>query len=101
MVYPRIRIAFESSHDGHPQVYRMRSGGSNQRNVSRTSSDDTNPAWSPRGGILAFTSDRDGNQEIYSMRWNGHKVVRLTENTALDTIPSWGWLRPGSWVRGL
>ncbi len=47
------------------------------------------PAWSSDGRLLAFTSDRDGNKEIYLSDWEGQRQVRLTENKNIDDNAAW------------
>ena len=41
------------------QVYSMNADGSNQVNLTNTSSSDGEPSWSPDGTKIAFASDRD------------------------------------------
>src|SRR6476660_7528251 len=65
---------------GPSQIYLMNADGTNQTNVSNTSSDELEPALSPDGGKIAFTSTRDGNYEIYIMNADGSNQTRLTNN---------------------
>lgn len=50
---------------------------------------DTEPAWSPDGEIIAFTSNRDGTNHIYLMNANGSGPRRLTSGTLPESEPDW------------
>jgi WD40-like Beta Propeller Repeat/RTX calcium-binding nonapeptide repeat (4 copies) len=54
-------------------------------------SDDTAPAWSPRGDRIAYQSNRDGNAEIYVMDpfEEGENDVNLTQFPGSDQNPDW------------
>lgn len=51
--------------------------------------DDSDPAWSPDGSMLAFSSDRDGDQEIYVMDAENGAIRQLTHNQLADRAPTW------------
>jgi eukaryotic-like serine/threonine-protein kinase len=64
---------------GNLDVYSQRIGGSNPRNLTADSpADDTQPAFSPDGGLIAFRSERDGGG-IFLMGATGESVRRLTD----------------------
>lgn len=48
------------------------------------------PAWSPRGDLIAFVSTNNGNDEIYTVTIDGTVVTQLTNNKfEWDKHPSW------------
>jgi len=75
------RLFFVSQRDGNKEIYRMKSDGRNQKNLSNNPANDSSPNQSCDGEKVVFHSDRDGNYEIYSMNDDGTDVQRLT-NTA-------------------
>lgn len=59
-------------------IHLMNADGSNERRLSFTEGEDTDPAISPNGRLIAFVSDRDGNPEIFLMDTLGQNVRQLT-----------------------
>lgn len=48
------------------------------------------PAWSPRGDLIAFVSTNNGNDEVYTVTIDGAVVTQLTNNKfEWDKHPSW------------
>ena len=70
-------------------LYVMRTDGSEVKQLTFRSTDDSGATWSPDGLKLAFMSHRDGNAEIYVMNANGGNLKRLTNNLATDSRPVW------------
>jgi len=63
---------------GNWDIYLLRVGGKNPANLTRdTAADDTQPAFSPNGELIAFRSDREGGG-IFVMGATGESVRRLT-----------------------
>lgn len=89
-------IVFTSNRDGNQEVYRMKTDGSEQINLSTNPANDSQPAGSPDGKIVLFTSDRDGNQEIYGLAEDGSGTVNLTNHPASDSLAVWD--KNGDWI---
>lgn len=65
---------------GNLDLYLQRIGGSNALNLTADSPvDDTQPAYSPDGKLIAFRSEREGGG-IFLMEATGEAVRRLTES---------------------
>ena len=48
------------------------------------------PAWSPRGDMIAFVSEKTGNDEIWVIKVDGSEEKQLTHNTwEWDKFPTW------------
>src|SRR5205809_883261 len=63
---------------GNWDIYLQRVGGKNPINLTKDSAaDDTQPAFSPDGELIAFRSERDGGG-IFLMGATGESVKRLT-----------------------
>ena len=68
----------------------MVSDGSNQVNLSTTSTNEEPGSWSPDGTKLAFTTSRASNSEVFVMNANGSNPVDLSgSNADGDSGPSW------------
>ncbi len=83
------KIAFDTLRDGNVAIYVMDADGAGQTNLTGTTNDDFEPAWSADGQRIAFTSFRDGNNEIYVMNANGAGQTNLTNNASSDDTPAW------------
>jgi TolB protein len=82
------RIAFTTQRNGLPLVYVMNADGSNQLNVTQsTTLDSGDPEWSPDGTTIAFTSyNRVGQtnaDEVFLMNADGSNIRRIT-TTSFD-----------------
>lgn len=87
------QIAFVSSRNGEvPQIFLMRSDGSDVRQLTHDASNKSQLAWSPAGDRIAFvrTPARGGDREIYSLKPNGTGLTNLTQDpTNFDLAPAW------------
>ena len=58
----------------------MNADESKQTQLTKTSTDEMSPVWSPDGKRIYFTSKRDGNREIYVMKADGSDQKNITKN---------------------
>jgi serine/threonine protein kinase/Tol biopolymer transport system component len=80
------QFVYVKSLGGRSHIYWQRVGGGNPLDLSKDSpSDDTQPAYSPDGNLIAFRSERDGGG-IFLMGSTGESARRLTE---LGYNPTW------------
>ena len=82
-------IAFTSERDGNYEVYTIRPDGTDLRNLSRHSAQDTGATWAPTRDRLAFVSDRTGNNDIFVMKADGSSPQQITSGLAEDIHPAW------------
>ena len=81
-------IALTLSKAGNPDVFSLRVGTSDFRQLTNNRGIDTDPSWSPTGREIAFTSDRSGTPQIWIMSAEGTNARRLSFG-GFDTQPRW------------
>jgi TolB protein len=82
-------IALTLSKAGNPDIYSLRVGTSDFRQLTNNRGIETDPTWSPTGREIAFTSDRSGSPQIWIMDAEGTNARRLTSGGSYDTQPRW------------
>jgi len=82
-------IALTLSKSGNPDIFSLRVGTSDFRQLTNNRGIDTDPSWSPTGREIAFTSDRSGSPQIWIMGAEGGNARRLTFGGSYDTQPRW------------
>jgi Tol biopolymer transport system component/DNA-binding winged helix-turn-helix (wHTH) protein len=79
-------FVYSSRASGNWDIYLQRVGGSNPVNLTKDSpADDTQPAFSPGGELIAFRSERDGGG-IFVMGATGESVRRVSN---FGYSPAW------------
>jgi len=73
--------------DGLALLALVRADGTEVRQLSQGTANDTYPAWSPDGKRIAFASDRAGKQGIYVMDADGENVRQLSRDYVRDRAP--------------
>ncbi|MBK9125484.1 MAG: PD40 domain-containing protein [Chloroflexi bacterium] len=71
-------IAYASDQDGDFEIYVMEADGSNIRQLTSNSEDDSEPIWSPTGEEILFTRDVGTHTEIFKMLPDGTNQTSLT-----------------------
>jgi TolB protein len=82
-------IALTLSKGGNPDIYTLRVGSSDFRQLTNNRGIETDPSWSPTGREIAFTSDRSGSPQIWVMAAEGTNARRVSFGGSYDTQPRW------------
>jgi Tol biopolymer transport system component len=72
------RIVYRSFAGGNPNVWIMKADGSENRQLSTSAHQNTDPMVSPDGSYIAWSSDRIGLRNIWRMNLDGGSVRQLT-----------------------
>ena len=83
------RLLYAASVDRGKEIYLADLGKRSVTKLTDNDVDDSGPAWSPDGSLLAFTSSRDGDSEIYVMTAAGGEPRQVTHNRLQDGSPTW------------
>lgn len=82
-------LLFTSNRDGKAEIFLLRAGDTEWRNLSRHEASDNWPVWSPDGSRIVFQSNRAGNLDVFTMKADGSEQMQLTRDPEPDYLPSW------------
>jgi TolB protein len=83
------KIAFTAKGKGTSAIYAMDFDGENAYSVSKNSSTNILPAWSPSGGQIAYTSFMRDNPDLYIAPGGGGRPTRISAQKGMNTGASW------------
>lgn len=81
----RTQIVFNYGDD----LWIVNRDGGNARRLTTAIGEETNPAFSPDGGMVAFTGQYDGNLDVYVVPASGGEPRRLTYHPAPEIVTGW------------
>ncbi len=83
------KLAFVSRGKGSSTVMAVDFDGANPYAISRNTSTNMLPAWSPSGGQIAYTSYMRNNPDLYVASAAGGRPTRLAAYRGMNTGASW------------
>jgi Tol biopolymer transport system component len=93
-------IAFVSSRDGNPDLFRMGADGKDVQKLVGTGFEEVAPTWSPSGRAIAFLANREGQDKVTLIAPNGAGERQPSPAVALPVIANApkqgqvGWKEP-------
>ena len=87
----KIAFAVNQGAVGDSEIVAINGNGSGAVNLTDNPVEDTAPAWSPTGALLAFVRDVGGGSEIFVMNADGSGQTNLTNSSAgvINSQPAW------------
>ena len=82
------KIAFVIYSNTKSDIFSACPDGSSRSQLTRSTIENTSPAWSPDGTKIAFVSGSNKNSQIYVMDESGENPVRMTSDQVND-YPIW------------
>ena len=90
-------IAFVSDRNGNQDIYLMNADGSNQRQLTRATSNDGWPSWSPDGARIVFHSISSGGSSLKTLAvLNGATSQLPVDRAGNKWEPAWS--HDGKWI---
>lgn len=83
------RIALAGYRQGQWDIYAIAPDGSNLRQLTNDTFEDSDPAYSPDGTKIAFASRRNNNWDVYVIDLLNGQETRLTSSPHYDGAPTW------------
>jgi TolB protein len=90
------RLAIVMSVDGNTELFTVERSGGGLRRLTKNSTIDVSPSWSPDSSRITFVSDRTGAPQVYVMNADGSNQRRLTFQGGYNTAPAWS--PDGRWI---
>lgn len=81
------QLAVVLTHAANSQIYTINADGSGLKQVTKSSSIDTEPTWSNDGQWIYFSSDRGGRPQIYKVSSGGGSPQRVSFEGAYNVSP--------------
>jgi plastocyanin len=84
------QIAFISTRNGSPQLFKMTATGGSQTQVVTAGLTPSHPTWAPNGSAIGFAGLKGTDSDIYTVKPAGTGLVDLTPDlTSFDADPQW------------
>jgi serine/threonine protein kinase len=82
------QIAFDSTAEGHRDIYVVGAGGGRPRRLTTEASADVRPSWSRDGRFVYFGSDRGGGWQVWKAPAEGGPAVQVTKQGGREAFES-------------
>ncbi len=82
-------LLYDSNAEGSQDLWLLTDQRTRPIQLTRDSTDEFGPAWSPNGKEIAYYSVRDGVRQLFIMRAGGKGAVQVTSDTVQSHQPRW------------
>jgi Tol biopolymer transport system component len=82
-------LLYDSNAEGSQDIWLLTGVGARPVQLTRDSTDEFGPAWSPNGKEIAFYSVREGIRQVFVMRAGGKGIQQVTTDTLQSHQPRW------------
>ncbi len=89
-----LQLVVASNYDGDMELWTLTDDGKNQKQITNNDFADRDPAWSPKGDVIAYASEQangagTGLTEIFSITPDGKTITQLTDADKSSYSPAW------------
>jgi Tol biopolymer transport system component len=82
-------LLYDSNAEGSQDLWLLTGVGARPVQLTRDSTDEFGPAWSPNGKEIVFYSVREGIRQVFVMRAGGKGIQQITTDTLQSHQPRW------------
>ena len=82
-------LVYDSNLPGNQDIFKVMIKGGEPIRLTRDSSEDFSPSWSPDGKMIAFHSFRTGNRDLFTMLNDGSQQQQITHDPAQERYADW------------
>jgi TolB protein len=86
---PPNTLLVVSKRAGSADIVLINNKGEEIKNLTKGTSENSYPAWSPDSKKIVFASDRDGSMNLYVMDADGGNVKQITSGAERSRSPAW------------
>ena len=89
-----IQLVVASNYDGDMELWTLTEDGKNIAQITKNDFADNQPAWSPKGDVIAYASEQangagTGLTEIFTITPDGKTITQLTDANGSSYSPAW------------
>ncbi|MBI1279549.1 MAG: hypothetical protein GC179_15590 [Anaerolineaceae bacterium] len=89
-----VQLVVATNYDGDMELWTLTDDGKNQKQITNNDFADRDPAWSPKGDVIAYASEQangagTGLTEIFTITPDGKTITQLTDANGSSYSPAW------------